>query len=147
MVAAATLLATTATFATGADRGSKEEAKALLDRAIAHVNAVGKDKAFVDFSRPDGGFVDRDLYVLCLDMKGMTLAHGSNPALVGVDTFNLLDADGVYMVREMIHIVQTSGEGWLDYKWPNAITKKIEPKSTFVRKAADDLCGVGYYKS
>jgi signal transduction histidine kinase len=147
MVAAATLLATSATFAVAADRGSKEEAKALLDKAIAHVDAVGKDKAFADFSRHDGGFVDRDLYVFCSDMKGINLAHGSNPALVGENMMNLMDADGVHVLHEMIHVVQTSGEGWVDYKWPNAVTKKIEPKSSYVRKTADDWCGVGYYKS
>jgi cytochrome c len=147
MAAAATLLAATATFAIAADRGSKEEAKALLDKAIAHVDAVGKDKAFADFSRRDGGFVDRDLYVYCLDMKGTNLAHGANPALVGENMTNLLDADGVHVISDMIRVVQTSGEGWVDYKWPNPVTKKIEPKSALVRKAADDWCGVGYYKS
>jgi cytochrome c len=146
MVAAATLLATTATFAMGADRGSKEEAKALLERAIIHVSAVGKDKAFADFSRRDGGFVDRDLYVFCSDMKGNNVAHGSNPALVGENLMNLQDADGVHVISDMIHVIQTSGEGWVDYKWPNALTRKIEPKSSFVRKVADDWCGVGYYK-
>jgi signal transduction histidine kinase len=147
MVAAATLLAATATFAVAADRGSKQEAKALLDKAIAHVDAVGKDKAFADFSRPDGGFVDRDLYVFCYDMKGNNVAHGSNPALIGLNMMDLIDADGALLVKESIRIVQTSGQGWVDYKWPDSLTKKIEPKSSYIRKAADDWCGVGYYKS
>ena len=147
MVSAATLLATTATFAIAADRGSKQEAMALLDKAITHVNAVGKDTAFADFGRPDGGFVDRDLYVYCFDMKGSAVAHGGNPALIGMSMIDLMDADGVHVISDMIRVVQTSGEGWVDYKWPNPITKKIEPKSAYVRKAKDDWCGVGYYKN
>ncbi|MGH7001538.1 MAG: hypothetical protein ACREEA_08540, partial [Stellaceae bacterium] len=54
--------------------GNKEEAKALLDRAIAHVNAVGTEKAFADFTNKAGGFTDRDLYVYCFDMQGVTMA-------------------------------------------------------------------------
>jgi signal transduction histidine kinase len=148
MIIATSLLASTATLAIGAsDHGSREEAKALLERALAHIDAVGKQQAYADFSRRDGGFVDRDLYVYCFDMKGNNVAHGSNPAVIGMSMLDVMDADGVHLISEMIRVIQTSGQGWVDYKWPNPVTKKIESKSSFVRKAADDWCGVGYYKN
>jgi hypothetical protein len=36
-------------------------------------------------------------------------------------------------------------EGWVDYQWPHPDTKKIESKSTYVRKLAnyDGWVGVG----
>jgi signal transduction histidine kinase len=147
MVAAATLLATTATFAIAADRASKEEAKALLEKALAHIDAVGKDQAYADFSRRDGGFVDRDLYVYCADMEGNILAHGANPVLIGQNLIDLTDTDGAHPIREGVRVVQTSGSGWIEFRFPNPVTKKIEAKTAFVSKAKDNWCGVGYYKN
>src|SRR5579864_2172128 len=134
-------------LAVAAERGSQDEAKALLDKAIAHVNEVGTEKAYADFSRPDGGFVDRDLYVYCLDMEGKMLAHGNNAALIGKNLMEMKDPDGVQPVRESIRILGSSDQGALNFKWPNPISKKIEAKSAFISKVKNDWCGVGYYKS
>jgi signal transduction histidine kinase len=38
------------------------------------------------------------------------------------------------------------GSGWVDYKWPNPVTKKIQTKSAYVVKVNDNVCGTGYYK-
>ncbi len=134
-------------LALAAERGSQEEAKALLDRAIAHVNEVGTEKAFADFSRADGGYVDRDLYVYCFDMEGKALAHGGNPALIGKNLMEMKDPDGVQPVKESIRILGSTETSTLDFKWPNPISKKIEAKSAYISKAKADWCGVGYYKS
>jgi cytochrome c len=144
---AASVLAFGAGLALAAERGSEVEAKALLDKAIAHVNEVGTDTAFADFSRTDGGYVDRDLYVYCFDMEGKALAHGGNPALIGKNLMEMKDPDGVQPVKESIRILGSTEKGVLDFKWPNPISKKIEAKSAFISKAKNDWCGVGYYKS
>src|SRR5579883_939007 len=112
-------------------RGTREEAKALLDRAVAHVNAIGTDKAFADFSGREGGFVERDLYVYCFDMEGKALAHGGNPGLIGKNLIDMKDPDGIQPVKESIRILQAAAEGTLDFKWPNPLSKKIEAKSAF----------------
>jgi hypothetical protein len=73
------------TVATGglANARTAEEAQALAERALAHMRDVGRDRALGDFSRRDGGFVDGEVYVFCLDKSGINLAHGGNPKLVG----------------------------------------------------------------
>ena len=134
-------------IALAAERGSQEEAKALLDKAISHVNEVGSEKAYADFSRADGGYVDRDLYVYCLDMEGKVVAHGNNPALIGKNLMEVKDPDGVQPIKESIRILASANTGSFDYKWPNPISKKIEVKSAFMAKAKGDWCGVGYYNS
>jgi cytochrome c len=59
----------------------------------------------------------------------------------------LKDQDGNYLIREMVKIAKTSGSGWVDYKWPNPITNKIEDKSSYVEKMGKDyFAGVGVYK-
>jgi signal transduction histidine kinase len=51
------------------------------------------------------------------------------------------------MVREFIAVAKNPGQGWVDYKWPNPITNKIEDKSSYVEKLGDDYwVGVGVYR-
>jgi signal transduction histidine kinase len=126
--------------------GSPAEAKALLARAVAEVAKSGVEASYKAFSDPKGAFVDRDLYVFCFSTSGIMKAHGGNPALLGKDFIAIKDSDGKVFVSDMIQLAVAAGEGWVDYKWPNPTTKKIESKSSFVNKVGDDVCGVGIYK-
>ena len=53
-----------------------EEAKAMSERAAAHIGAVGEAKAFADFTRPDGGFRQGELLVFCNDHDGVNRRTG-----------------------------------------------------------------------
>lgn len=123
-----------------------EEAKAMSERAAAHIGAVGEAQAFADFTRPDGGFRQGELYVFCNDHDGVNRAHGVNPLFVGKNLMHLQDPDGKEPNRDIIATGFGNGEGWVDFKWPNPVTKKIEPKSAYVIRTNDVVCGVGYYK-
>lgn len=138
--------ATIALPALASNYGTKDEALALARKAVAHYKAVGKDKAFADFNNKTGGFVDRDLYVFVFDAKGMVLSHGANEKLIGRDLMQLKDADGKVFVKDMMDVAKAQGKGWVDYKWPNPVTKQIEAKSTYVEKSEDVVFGVGIYK-
>lgn len=129
-----------------AANGTADEAKALLERAAAHFETVGPEQAFKDFTDTQGQFVDRDLYVFCFDLDTVTTAHGGNPALMGKDISKLKDADGKSFTLEILDVAVKSGSGQVDYKWVNPTTKKIEQKSTYVRRLGDNACGVGFYK-
>lgn len=127
------------------DKGTPDEAVAMVKKGVAFVKANGKDKAFAEFNNMKGQFVDRDLYVMVYDMEGNNKAHGSNPKLIGKNLLEIKDADGKYIVKGLIEVA-SKGKGWFDYKWPNAITKAVEHKSTYVEKVDDVLIGVGIYK-
>lgn len=142
LVVTALMLSSTAW---AADKGTADEAMAMVKKAVAYVKANGKDKAFAEFSNQKGAFVDRDLYVMVYDMEGNNKAHGSNPKLIGKNLLEIKDADGVFIVKGLIDTAKKGG-GWFDYKWPNATTKAVEPKSTYVEKVEDVLIGVGIYK-
>jgi cytochrome c len=125
-----------------------QEVVELTDRAVAHIHDVGREQAFADFSRPDGGFVDGELYVFCLDTSGVVLAHGGNPKLVGRNMRDVSGPDGRRGNFESTRLGITQGSGWLEYQWPNPATKRIELKSAYVQKVDDStVCGSGYYKS
>src|SRR5262245_43128062 len=58
-----------------AQYGTAEEAKAMLEKAVAAVKA-DKAKALDMFNKGEGGFKDRDLYVACANASdGVVTAH------------------------------------------------------------------------
>jgi cytochrome c len=123
------------------------EALALAERAVAHIASVGRDAAFADFSRPDGGFVDGELYVFCQEASGVVVAHGGNPKIVGQNMSGVHGPDGRLANVEINKLGLTQGSGWLEFRWPNPATKRIELKAAYVLKVDDHtVCGSGYYK-
>ena len=125
-------------------RGTAEEAKALLSKAVAFYKANGQEKAFAAFNDPKGQFVSKDLYIFAFDMDRKVIAHGADPDLINKDLMKVPDADGNYFMNTMVNVAKTQGKGVVDYKWKNPATGKIEPKSTYVEKVADNValaCG------
>lgn len=129
------------------ERGSRDEAKALVDAAIEHIKKVGADKAYKDFTTDKASWTKKDLYVMVYDAKGVAVAHGSNEKLVGKDMTAVKDANGVAIVNGMIALAAKGG-GWFDYDWPDPLTKKIMPKSTYAKKQpnGEGFVGVGVYR-
>lgn len=132
--------------AVAADKGSAEEATALVKKAVAYLKANGKEKAFAEFSNPNGQFKDRDLYIVVNDMNGKNLAHGVNPKLIDKNLIDLKDVEGKYFVKGFIELAGSKGKGWVDYKWPNPVTKAIEQKSSYIEKVDDMIVLCGIYK-
>ena len=123
-----------------------EQAKAYSERASAHIKKVGEKQAFADFTRRDGGFQEGELYVFCYDSKGVNMAHGGNPAFVGRNLLHIKDPDGAEPNLLIVRMGFDHERGWVDFKWPNPVTKRIENKSAYVIRTNDVTCGVGYYK-
>lgn len=126
---------------------SKEEAVAFVKKAAEFFKANGKEKSLAEFSNPNGSFVKGDLYLTVWDFNGNQIAHGANPKLIGKNLTALKDADGKEFVKDFMKIPTSATKtGWVDYRWTNATTKKIEAKSTYFEVADDVLIGAGIYK-
>ncbi|WP_374362190.1 cache domain-containing protein [Pseudoduganella danionis] len=132
--------------AMAAERGTADEAVAMVRKAADYLKANGRDKAFAAFNDPKGQFRDRDLYIIVYDMKGFNLAHGANPKLIGKDLMQLRDANGTLIIKEFVEVAKTKGSGWIHYQWPNPVTSAVEAKSTYVEKHDDLIIGCGIYK-
>ena len=142
----ALILTMTTGYSVAATRGTPEQAKAMVEEAVAFYNANGQEKAFAEFGNPQGKFIKGDLYIFGLDLTGMTLAHGANPKLVGKSLYEVKDADGKLFMQEMIEVAKTKGKGWVEYKWSNPESKKIEPKASYIIRVKDIFLGCGAYK-
>src|SRR5438128_12430259 len=110
-----------------AEFGTREEAVAMVKRVQEKFKKDGPEatfKAVIDPATKE--FHDRDLYPFIYDMNGLNVAHGARPALVGKNLISLTDQDGKFLIQEMVGIANGPGSGWIDYKWPNPLTNKIE---------------------
>src|SRR5690242_8872822 len=58
--------------------GSADEAKAMLNKAVAAVKA-DKAKALDMFAKGEGGFKDRDLYPFCFNISDGNINRYANP--------------------------------------------------------------------
>lgn len=134
-------------LAAASERGTADEAIAMVKKAEAYLKANGKEKAMAEFSNPQGSFRDRDLYVMVYDKTGTNQAHGANAKLIGKNLVDLKDADGKLIVKSFLDTAFAgAGKGWVDYKWPNPVSKAVEAKTTYVQRVDDLLIGVGIYK-
>jgi hypothetical protein len=127
------------------DRGTPEQAKALLAKAVAHYKEVGREKALADFNAKKPPFVDRDLYVVCLGPDHTIIAHGAFPPFVGSSSDLMKDSEGRPLGKALWDAAQGGGDGAVRYWWINPLSGKTEPKVSFAQKAGDDVCIVGAY--
>lgn len=139
---ALSLLAATPVLA--AQYGTADEAKAMLERAVAAVNA-DEPKALAEFSKGADGFKDRDLYVFCAGPDGKIDAH-PNPALIGTDANTIKDKNGKLFGEEMMKVAEPGKFNEVSYMWPRLGSTEPVPKVAYVTRVKDQMCRVGYYK-
>ena len=150
-LAAALTLALTLTMAVAGaraeDHATKDEATAMVKKAVALVRSAGTDKAYAAFNdKANVDFHQKDLYIVVYGLDGKCLSHGANAKLVGKDLSEAQDVDGVYYVKDRVKLASAQATFWQDYKFSNPVSKKIEPKTTYCERLDDTaVCG-GIYK-
>jgi signal transduction histidine kinase len=129
-----------------AERATKDEAVAMVKKAVAFIKQVGPEKAYTEISNKKGQFIDRDLYVVVYRLDGHILAHGANEKLIGTDQIAAKDPDGKEFVRERVEVAKKHDSFWHNYKFPDPLTKTVAPKEMYCERLDDTaVCG-GVYK-
>jgi len=143
VTASAALIFGTTLSARSAEYGTKEEARAMLDKAVAAVKA-DEAQALAMFNDAEGGFRDRDLYVFCANASdGVETAH---PTAKGQQLGDIKDVNGFAFGGEILNNATEGSVGEIDYFWPRPGSDTPAAKSTFFTKIGDQICAVGYYK-
>jgi cytochrome c len=127
------------------ERATTAEAEAMVKKAIDFYKKNGREKALAEFSRANGKFVDRDLYVTVYTLDGKCLAH-INERVIGKNMWDQRDVDGKYFTRERLEAAKTQSSGWQEFKFYNPVTKKIEPKRQYWERHDDLVFATGAYK-
>ena len=133
--------------AIAAEHATKDEALAVVAKAVAFIKEQGPDKAYAEITNKAGRFTDRDLYVVVYGLDGKVLAHGGNGKLVGKDMIEAQDVDGKYFVKERAELARKQPSFWQDYKFVDPMTKKIEPKQMYCERLEETAVCAGIYKS
>lgn len=126
-----------------------KKAKSLVESAISFYNKNGKDKTFAEINNTKGQFTDGEYYIFVIDFNGVCLARGDgNKKRIGKNLIDEKDPDGKYYIKEMIDKLKKNIFAWVDYKRTNPKTKKIELKSSYVKKVKGEnfFFGCGFYK-
>ena len=139
----AIVLVVTAGLASAGEFGTRDEAKAMLDRAVVMLK-TDKNRGLDLFTAGTGGFVDRDLYVFCGGPDGMLTAH---PYYMGTNMMESKDNTGKAMGEEMYAVAKDGEFSEVSYKWvqPGGGDEPAD-KVSFITKVGDQICGVGYYE-
>jgi hypothetical protein len=142
---AAALTASGLAVAQKSDFGTAAEAKAMLEKAVAAVKA-DKAKALDMFNKGEGGFKDRDLYPFCAN-AGDGVINAGPPTVRGKKVQDLKDSTGKAFGEEMFKSAAEGKISEVSYMFPRpgADTTPAQ-KVSFITRAGDQLCGVGYYK-
>jgi hypothetical protein len=150
MIASASTAALTlsaAVFAQQEQLGTAQEARAMLEKAVAAVKA-DRDVALGMFNKGEGGFKDRDLYPFCHRVADGKIVAGPTYVLSGTDVRTLKDVAGKEYGRDSYAAAQKP-EGQiteLSYMAPKpGTTAPAFPKVSFVTRVGDLNCGVGYF--
>ena len=122
--------------------GAPAEAKAMATRAAELLRTKGPEVAFAEFNK-GAAFHDRDLYVMVYYPAGKCVAHGANPKLIGKDLINFQDTYGTYVIKDLVAVTDA---GCINYRWAHPVTKKLQPKTTYVIHVGNYFVGVGAYK-
>ena len=106
-----------------ADGAGKDEAVAMVKKAVAFIKEQGPDKAYPEITNKAGKFIDRDLYVVVYQL------------------------DGKLYVKERVELAGKQPSFWQDYKFVNPVSKKVEPKQMYCEKLDSTAVCAGIYKS
>ncbi len=132
-----------AALARADEYGTRDEAKAMLDRVVAEMKA---DKAATLEKINRKGFNDRDLYPFCSGPDGKITAHGALPERLGVDQATLKDSAGKPFGAEIRKVAKPGKIAEVSYTYKRPGSTEQQPKVSLVTQVGDQVCAVGYYK-
>jgi signal transduction histidine kinase len=127
---------------------SAEEARAMLDRAIAALKS-NEHTALSEFNDQNNKqFHDRDLYVFCFNMSDGRVTSYSAPFLIGTDvrTLALVNDPIGQRAYDSVRAVAEGKIAILQYKLPKPGTLEPATKLSFETRIGDQGCGVTYYE-
>ena len=112
---------------------TKDEVIKFVEEGMVYADQHGRDAFFKELMNPAGRFMRGELYFYAYDFKGVVLAHGTKPHLVGKNLYDLPDKSGKKLIQALIKAAQ-DGSGWVEYYWQNPTSKKVEKKLGYVVK-------------
>ena len=125
---------------------TEKDAISMVEKGAAFMKANSKDEMIKRINAKDPEYVQGALYLTMRDAKGIILANPVNAAMIGKDLVDVPDADGKPFRREILQLAKAKGKGWVDYKFKNPASGKVEAKTTYISQVGDVTLEAGIYK-
>jgi hypothetical protein len=128
--------------------GTADDAKAMLDRAIAALKS-DEPGALRKFNDPsDKQFHDFELYVFCFDASDGKITADSSTGLLGIDirTLRLKDDPLGQRAYDTVQNAPQESVRTMDYSFPKPGTTEPAPKQFLETRVNNQGCGVAYYQ-
>jgi methyl-accepting chemotaxis protein len=124
-------------------QGTADEARAMVERAVARVDEIGVAAAFAEFNDPQGEYIDRDLYIAGIDAQGLYQVFGGKPEMLGTSMRDVRGTNGAELLAK-VQDAAGRGAGWIEYDFMHPETGEVRGKMSFVMpvKGHALLCGV-----
>lgn len=132
-----------------ASASTPEEAKAMVQKAIAMAKEKGLDETYKAIRDKHGPFYKGELYVFVSDINTMVMVvHPEKPVLEGKSQAGMKDVNGKLFYQELVSVAKEKGSGWVDYYWTKPGEKVPTLKTTYVERVpgTDLFFGCGVYK-
>jgi cytochrome c len=128
---------------------SGDEARAMLDRAVAALkaNQAAALKQFNDEKNKE--FRDRDLYVFCFNVASGAFTAFQSAMMLGTDIRELKLPPDDPIGKRAYDAVRDAPEGnivSIEYSFPKPGTKTPATKQSLEARVGDQACGVTYFK-
>jgi signal transduction histidine kinase len=131
---------------TAAHAVTPDEARVLVLKAADFLAHEGKERAYAAFQERNGPYWKGNLYVFVINFQGAWEVYPPKPEAIGQSLIGLTDVDGKAFVQEMVDLAQSKGEGWVDYKWKNPETNRIQPKASYLKRVGDVFVASGVFQ-
>ncbi len=94
-----------------AQKGSRDEAVAMVKKAVTLYKSEGRMEAFEKINDPKGQFVKGDLYIWVVDTdaNALCLARPVFKQLIGIELIDFQDLEGRYFMREAVNTAKAKG--------------------------------------
>ncbi len=123
----------------------KSAAREMVKKAITYYKKHGREKTLKEMSNPRGCFVLGSLYGFAYDIEGTVIAHPINSSLIGGKLHDIPDESGKFFRREIVFKAKTNGSGWVEYRYTEPKSGKVQQKITYFEKYDNIIFCCGFY--
>ena len=128
-------------------QGTADEAQAMVERAVSRIAEVGWSRACSEFNKPNGDYVDRDLYLFGLNREGVYVVMSKNPEWVGrsMEDIAAIPTEVATQFMELANERAKFGHGWVEYDGPSSDNPEALRKTAYIAAIDEDTflgCGV-----
>ena len=119
-------------------QGCADEARALVEQAVQLIASAGLSAAVQRFHDRQGGFIDRDLFIIVLDRSNHFRAFGMDPGKANKPAVAAPGANIDEINAKTWHAAGMGG-GWVEFSSLHPISKQPVEKMAYVLPAGPEL--------